>query len=45
MIIVEYADDRRALTRANVTSDVFAVPEAIPVESADNVPVSAQQSA
>lgn len=45
MIIVEYAEDRRALTRANVTPDVFAVSEASSIESADSVPVSARQSA
>jgi hypothetical protein len=41
MIIVEYAEDRKSLTKANVTPDVFAAPEAevIPVESANSVPV------
>jgi hypothetical protein len=46
MIIVEYAEDRKSLTKANVTPDVFAVvPEAVSVESTDNVRVEARQSA
>jgi hypothetical protein len=41
MIIVEYAEDRRALVKSNITPDVFAAPAASSVESAENVRVSA----
>jgi hypothetical protein len=40
MIIVEYAEDRCALTRGDASIDV-AFPEASSIESADSVPVSA----
>lgn len=40
MIIVEHAEDRCSLNRANASPDV-AIPAASSVESADNVRVSA----